>query len=176
MNVKNNKGVTLIILIVMIIVLLILTSITISNFKSELSIKNVNSLYADIESISTKISTYYLENNSIPIYEDNPYFNNSDECKQFFMAKGENGDVINPNDEGQYYVIDLSKLENLTLNYGKEYKNWNSESSSLNIQDVYIINKVTHQIYYPKGIKLREENYFTRKISNITSVEEVPTE
>lgn len=176
MNVKNNKGVTLIILIVMIIVLMILTSITISNFKSELSIKNVNNLYADIESISTKISTYYLENNSIPIYEEKTYMSSKEELSNFFKNKGELDEIINPNDEGSYYVIDLSKLENLTLNYGKEYKNWNSESSSSNIQDVYIINKVTHQIYYPKGIKLEGKYYFTRGVTNITSVEEVLTE
>ncbi len=164
MNVKNNKGITLIILIVFIIVLMIITSITIFNFKDELTIREVNNLYSDLESISTKISDYYLTNDSLPIFEDNPYLADSKALSALFASKGESEGVINPNDEGPYYVINLSKLENLTLTYGMDYKNWKNGSTYENIQDVYIINKVTHQIYYPKGIKLRKKTYFRRGI------------
>ncbi len=59
-NLKNDKGVTLIILTITIIVLLIITGITINNSKSQLMIKKVNNLYSDIDSISTKVSDYFF--------------------------------------------------------------------------------------------------------------------
>ena len=119
---KNDKGVTLIVLTITIIVLLIVTSITISNSRSQLAIKKVNNLYTDIESISTKVSDYYLKNNSLPVFEDNVYLNNSSELGLLINANGGDKSIINPNDDGEYYVLKLSELSNLTLNYGKDFK------------------------------------------------------
>ena len=120
-NLRNSKGVTLLVLTITIIVLLIITSITIGNFQNQLGKKNLNNLYSDIEAINTKISEYYLKNNSLPIYEENAYMNNSSQLKLLFKTNGGKGTLINVNDENSYYVINLSKLENLTLNYGREY-------------------------------------------------------
>ena len=47
--------------------------------------------------------------------------NNSSQLKLLFKTNGGKGTLINVNDENSYYVINLSKLENLTLNYGREY-------------------------------------------------------
>ncbi|HCC04047.1 MAG TPA: hypothetical protein DEP51_04230 [Clostridiales bacterium] len=158
---RKNKGITMISLVITIIVLLILTSITIYNGLAQLGIKRVNNLYADIDSISTKVAEYYLKNETIPIYND-PYVNNKDELKAIFTANGasDTEKLINVNDEGAYYVIDLSKLDNLTLNYGDDYKTWNS--SEPKSQNVYIINTVTHQIYFPHGVRSGDEYYFAR--------------
>ena len=158
---KNNKGITMISLVITIIVLIILTSATIYNGLAQLGIKRVNNLYADIDSISTKVAEYYLKNETIPIYND-PYVNNKDELKAIFTANGasDTEKLINVNDEGAYYVIDLSKLDNLTLNYGDDYKTWNS--SEPKSQNVYIINTVTHQIYFPHGIRSGDNYYFAR--------------
>lgn len=161
---KNNKGVTLIVLTITIIVLLIITSITIYNSKRQLAIKNVNNLYSDIETISTKVSDYYLKNNSLPIFENNAYLNNTSQLQLLFKSNGGVGELINPNDDGPYYVINLSKLENLTLNYGRDYKKWADDSTFQTYQDLYIINGVTLQIYYPLGIKFNDEVYFTRDL------------
>ena len=73
--------------------------------------------------------------------------------------------------------IDLSKLDNLTLNYGRDYKKWDTSSTFQNYQDIYIINEVSHQIYYPKGVNYNGEIYFTKgnnaesinKIENISA-------
>lgn len=162
---KNNKGITLIVLTITIIVLLIITSITIYNSKSHLAIKNLNNLYSDIESIRTKVSDYYLSNNSLPIYE-NAYLEDSSELTTLLKANGGEGDIINVNDEGKYYVLNLSKLDNLTLNYGREYSHWNDTSNFSTYQDLYIINEITHQIYYPKGIKYKDEVHFSQEVDN----------
>ena len=173
-NLKNDKGVTLIILTITIIVLLIITGITINNSKSQLMIKKVNNLYSDIDSISTKVSDYYLKNNSLPVFDNNIYLNSSSELGTLIEKNGGDKSVINANDDGPYYVLNLSKLENLTLNFGSEYKNWSDTSTSNVYQDLYIINGVTHQIYYPKGIAYGKNVYFTKN-SEQAVVERIKT-
>ena len=163
-NLKNDKGVTLLVLTITIIVLLIITSITLSNSQSQLAIKKVNELYNDIDSINTKIADYYLKNNSLPVLE-HTYLNSPNALKLLCISNGENENLINANDDGNYYVIDLSQLENLTLNYGKQYKDWTETSTFQNYQDLYIINEVSHQIYYPQGIKYNGEIYYTKSSS-----------
>ena len=159
-NYKNEKGVTLIVLTITIIVLLIITSIIISNSNIQLGIKKVNNLYADIESISTKVTDYYITNNSLPVFEK-AFLNDKTMMETFITATGGDSSIINPNDSGVYYVIDLSKLDNLTLNYGKDYLTWSETGNIKDSQDLYIINQVSHQIYYPNGIKYNDEIYYT---------------
>lgn len=173
MKLKNNQGVTLLILTITIIVLLIITSIVIYNSKNHLAIKNINNLYHDIESISTKISDYYLKQNSLPVFENKEYLPNKEQLELLLVANGGDGEQINPNDAGPYYVINLSKIENLTLNYGREYEKWSEDSLFQTYQDLYIINRVTHQIYYPKGVSYNEKVYFTlnQKDSIVNKIE-----
>jgi type II secretory pathway pseudopilin PulG len=178
-NLRNSKGVTLLVLTITIIVLLIITSITIGNFQNQLGKKNLNNLYSDIEAINTKISEYYLKNNSLPIYEENAYMNNSSQLKLLFKTNGGKGTLINVNDENSYYVINLSKLENLTLNYGREYDKWDNNSTYEKYQDLYIINEVTHQVYYPNGVKYNGKSYFTTTLpENVEKIQssEIPSD
>ena len=148
MNLRNNKGVTLIILCLTIAVL-----ITISKSSSQLAIRNLNYLYSDIETINTSISDYYLKNVKLPTKGE--YC--SDKATFAKMLGGL--DKINQEDSGKYYVIDLSELDSLTLNYGREYSKWSSASSTYN--DIYVINETTHQVYYVRGIELDGEMYYT---------------
>lgn len=166
-NLKNDKGVTLIVLTITIIVLLIITGITINSSRSQLAIKKVNNLYSDIDSINTKVSDYYVKNNSLPVLSDNVFLNSSTDLGLLITSKGGDSSIINPNDDGNYYVIDLSKLDNLTLNYGKDFKKWNSSSIFDEIQDLYIINSVSHQIYYPKGVEFKGKIYFTKGTAEV---------
>jgi len=54
---------------------------------------------------------------------------------------------------------------------------WNNSSTFQVYQDLYIINEVSHQIYYPKGVNYNGEIYFTKgnnaesinKIENISA-------
>lgn len=162
MNLKSKKGVTLIALTITITVLLMITGITISISNIQLSVKDVNRLYADIDSLDTKVSAYYLEKGELPIYSRE--YANKATLKNCLRTNGAIGKVINENDEGQYYVLNLSKLDNLTLNFGRKYTLWetNPNTTIENCQDLYIINEVTHQIYYPSGIESNNKVYFTQ--------------
>ena len=169
---KKNKGITMISLVITIIVLLIVTSITIGNGLGQLGIKRVNNLYADIESISTKVAEYYLKNGTLPVY-DNLYVNNKQELEELFKKNGATEKITNVNDGDEYYVINPTKLDNLTLNYGDDYKEWTNTSTSEEIQNIYIINSVTHQIYFPHGVRSGDEYFFARfpDENEITAVE-----
>ena len=56
--------------------------------------------------------------------------------------------------EGKYYVIDLTNIKNISLNFG-----WDT-----NDLDKYIINNKTHKVYYLKGIQLDEKIYYAKDV------------
>lgn len=130
-------------IIFLIIVVVIIASILIiiKNATSDgLDLMKLNNMYNDIEILENRISIYYLNYGYIPIKKDNKYEFNSNS--------------INPNDNSEYYEIDLEKLENLDLSYGdKIFGN----------DDIYIINEQSHTIYYYKGIEYKGKKYYTIK-------------
>ena len=173
---KNEKGVTLMALTITIIVMLILSSIIIHSSDTHIDTQSINKLYSDIDNLNNKINKYYLEYGDIPILPKQycgkeqltNILNNNANAKSVELNNLSKNDdditVLNPNDEDAYYIIDLEKMEGLTLNYGYDidYKKAKQDVSSIStdIQDIYIINKVTHQIYYPKGIFSDEYMYY----------------
>ena len=141
---KSEKGVTLSILILTIMILVILTSIVATNSDEFLEASKVTKLNSDIKVLEDRVATYYVKNNEIPQFGS-------------AMSKSEvsvNIPVLNSNDGDTYYVIDLNKLDNPTLNYGKGYKDTTSS-------DKYIINYDTHNVYYLQGIQNKGETYYT---------------
>ena len=167
---RNEKGVTLLALTITIVVMVIITATLITNTQNRLKLEKVDNLYSDIEQIKDKISQYYIKKGSLPIKED--AYCNAENLVSILKANGadksmELNDLLDANDnkntsEETYYVIDLSKLDNLTLNYGSEYKKW---SSGTDLQDLYIINIKSHQIYYPKGILVDGKFYYSYNLA-----------
>ena len=148
MIIKNEKGITLTTLILTVVLILIIGGMMGYYSTSGLNLKRINNMYSDIEQIQTEVDTYYLKNNELPILNVNVSFSK----------------YSNPNDNSEYYVIDLSKLGNLKLNYGKEFENIKSRNNLENYTDVYIINKQSQTIYYLKGIEFEDNTYYTKPI------------
>lgn len=145
-NLKNNKGVTLIGLSVTVLIMLIIAGTLIYNSAIGNSNRSLTNMYNDIELLQGKVSAYYVEYGKLPVLSVKyPYT--------------ENIQGINVNDNDNYYVIDLSLLSNLTLNYGKGYQDIKN-SSNFN-SDVYVINEQSHNIYYPTGIEYDNIRYYT---------------
>ena len=118
-----QKGITLISLIMTVIILLILSTITISSIRSSNNVAPYNNMIADITLLEDKILVYYNKYGEIP----------------------KKADVAGKELEGStYYEIDLSKLENITLNYG--IKTDGDET------DIYLVNE-NLEVYYLKGIE-----------------------
>ena len=110
-----------IIFLPILIIVIAIFSILIVSINNGVNLSKLNSMNHDINVLEDSITLYYLNNGNIPI-KDKINFEHS----------------INPNDNNSYYKIDLSKLENIYLNYGK----------MKNEQDFYIINEESHTIYY----------------------------
>ena len=56
-------------------------------------------------------------------------------------------------------MIDLNKLKNITLNFG----DYHFDNTS-NLEDKYIVNDKTHNVYYLKGIELNDKIYYSRDV------------
>lgn len=158
-NIKSNKGITMITLIIAIIIMLVISSTLIYNANNAAKTRVLNNMYSDIQVLKDKIDLYYSSYEALPIIKTE-YTNTS------------NIIGINQNDGNKYYVIDLEILENLTLNYGEGYKEFKTTLSS-NIVDIYIVNEQSHNVYYVKGIKLDNNTYYT--IPGEHTEVEVPT-
>ena len=124
---KKQKGITLISLVMTIIILLIISMTIALSSSTSMELSNGTKLKSDMQAISDRVSIYYVKNNRLPI--TGTTYNKS-------AVVGSVGN-LSPDDGNIYYVIDLSELPNLTLNYSS---------------NIYIINEETHNIYYLKDI------------------------
>ena len=86
---------------------------------------------------------------------------------------------LNSNDGKGYYVIDLEKLDGLTLNYGygDDYSDIkeNGISSNINKNQVYFINSFTHKIYFPYGIINDKTMYYSYGLDEKLNITELET-
>lgn len=180
----NNKGVTLISLILTVIIILILTSAMIFNTKNQLQMRSVQNLSIDIEKLNAKVDEYYLKYGELPklcnyTSDTNLKLNSIEALRTMIKTSASSNGAslqneLNQNDSNEYYVIDLEKLGNLSLNYGydEEYKSLKNcdgitENDDVLINnneietEIYIINGKTHQIYFPHGIFVDNVMYIT---------------
>lgn len=165
---KQEKGISLMSLAVAIIILVIITNILVYRAKDNVYIKNLTNMYNDISNLREKISNYYETYGGIPAKVK---YENKQEIEKL---KGAN--IIGANDnENEYYVIELSALEGLTLNFGREYetiKNMGTitqDGQALvnSLKDIYIINKNSHNIFYVAGVSGGDGKYYYTDDKNI---------
>ena len=165
---KENKGINLISLTIAVTVILILTGIIIVNSVSNLKSNKLRNMQADIDNLRDKVSNYYSQYGEIPADKNIEYTN-----------IGHINSISEAVDTGAFYVIDLAAMENVTLNYGKDYeKIRNGEATTeeeINkLTDLYIINADSHNIFYVAGIELDGETFYTdygEEDKDTTSVE-----
>ena len=147
-KIKNEKGITLVTLTITMVVLMILSfSINVS-VKSTMETRNYNYVKEDIINLSEEVKAYYLKNNSLPI----------DETKTYNLADyGVPSEDINPNDYGNYYRINVSLLENISLNNGGINNNEANEETD----DMYVVNEYSLTVYYLKGATFGGQKHYT---------------
>lgn len=149
---KNHKGVTLMTLVITIVLLLIISNMVIYSVKDNLGIEKLKYMQNDIENLNDKVSAYYNQYGDLPIKIKYTNINNIKDA----------GLISDEVDKGSFYVIDLSALENLTLTYGKDYEKITDNTIDMNsLQDIYIINETSHNIFYIKGVKLNDNVFYT---------------
>lgn len=149
---KTKKGISLISLTITVSVLLILTNVILYNVKDNLKIGKLKEMQNDIADLRDKVASYYAKNGKIPAsiqYTD----------IASIKAAGVISDTI---DTGKFLVIDLSAIDNLTLNYGKDFEKVKTDSGNVNnYKDLYIINETSHNIFYVEGITVDDETFYT---------------
>lgn len=162
---KSNRGVALATLVVAVLIMLTITGTIAYTSLDTMKLRQLDYMYNDIRLLNQKITNYHLENDELPILENTIEYADIIDV----VTKEEAGDKvkINPNDsEEDYYIIDLEKLGGITLKYGRDYGKYKENSANIDEdKDVYIINKMSHTIYYLKGIKIELEGMNETKYS-----------
>lgn len=157
-KIKKEKGISLISLVVAVVVLVILTNIIIYNAKDNLKIGKLKEMQNDIGNLRDKISSFYAINGKIPA---KLVYNNEEAINKIKEA----GVISEKVDTGDFLVIDLSALENLTLNSGQDYEKVKTLTTIGEIEkkwtDLYIINEASHNIFYVAGITIDNETFYT---------------
>lgn len=167
-NMKSKQGISLIVLIVTIIVMLILLSIIIVSVNNVSGNSKLAAFATDLSSVEDLTSSYYMKNNSFPIKvedskkEEDMVMNQGEllsrvgkENKDKFIDELKlNNDYNDENDNlGEYYPIDLKKLEIESTSRGTEEKG--------NLKDIYVVSYPSMNVYYLAGIKVKNEKYFS---------------
>lgn len=153
---KNNKGVTLVALAIAVAVIMILTNVIVYNAIDGLRANKLRNLQTDIENLRDKVSNYYAQYGAIPVKYK---YTNTDNINKI-------DSISSATDTGEFYVIDLAAMENVTLNYGRDYekirnKEVTTQSQINNLTDLYIINFDSHNVFYVEGIEVDGKMYYT---------------
>ena len=129
--------------------MLIIAGATVSVSLDRFEINSYKKMTNDIELLEDQIANYYLTYQALPILRDS---NTNNKIKYTNTLISDTVD---------YYIIDLSAMSGISLNYGIEgYENPNTSS------DVYVIELNTHNIYYVKGIELNGNLYHSKSNLN----------
>ena len=161
MEIKNNKGITLLVLVITVIILGILATITIGELGDIMH-------RIDKETISTDL---LLVQAKAKVLNEKANFN-SDES----LLKGQKLDEITGNSQiedlktkgvldvsdenySKYYVWDKQTVEELEIGIEK-----------MEDSDFYIVNYATDEVIYPKGYKHSDGNTYY-KLSEISALE-----
>ena len=161
---KSEKGISLIALCAAIIILAIISSILVYQAQDGVDISEYNNLKNDISVLEDSVGNYYRKYGGIPAYTTHKYTN---------IQALEQANALGANDNSNYYVIDLSAMEGITLNYGKDYEKIDKNTDPNSYTNIYIINEQSHQIYYPQGVTVDGVTYysFDKDDNEITTIE-----
>ena len=146
---KNQKGITLTVLVMTLVIMGLVLGAISYNSVAGLRMKSYYDMCADIELLDEKIALYYLQHKN-----DNdgslhiPITNETKTITEIISDYDENNVNYNPNNLGQLHEIDLSKLENLSLNIDTTKYS-------------YYIDEQSHTIYSSHGVNLDGYIYYT---------------
>ena len=174
---KSEKGITLIYLATAVIVLIIVTNVILYSLKDNLQVEQLRNMQNDITNIRDKVNSYYAQYGEIPANKNIEYNIAGRDIQS-------SGIISTAVDTGKFYVIDLKALENLSLNYGKDYEKYkqiignNTEitddiRNQVNqLTDIYIINGDSNNVFYVQGIEIDGQKFYTDY--TVEDVDKVP--
>lgn len=167
-NKNKNKGISLIVLLVTIAVMLILLTVIVISVDNVSNNSKLSAFATDLSTIEDLTSTYYMQNNSFPVKTESGKEINDmimtqrdllnkvgNENKDNFIEELQlNNDYNDESDDlGEYYPIDLSKLD-----IGSSKRGIAKDGDT---QDIYVVSYPSMNIYYIKGVKAKKDIYFS---------------
>lgn len=153
---RNQKGITLVALMVTVIILMIIGAVGINTSVERSKANSLKRLFTDIEYLDDRISDYYLKYKKLPVVENDQ----GQEIVANTIYTGFDEELVNSNTR----IIDLSKLDNISLTYGKDFNNVISNTElTVDNTDIYVIDVETFQIIYLKGITYNKKTYYTKE-------------
>ena len=167
-NKNKNKGISLIVLLITIAVMLILLTVIVISVDNVSNNSKLSAFATDLSTIEDLTSTYYMQNNSFPVKTES-----GKEIKDMIMTQGDlldkvgnekkakfieelklNNDYNDESDDlGEYYPLDLSKLD---VDFSKR-----GIAKDGDTQDIYVVSYPSMNIYYIKGVKAKKDIYFS---------------
>ena len=122
---RSQKGISLIALTTTILVLAIVTSIVVYNSKNNIMIKQYKKLENDIDVLNNKVGMYYLKNGELPICmrSDRTYIEYNDNRTEEEQKYNKFKEDKHQNDNDKYFILDLNKIDGISLNYGADFYN-----------------------------------------------------
>jgi hypothetical protein len=135
MRMNYKKGYSLAVLIITIAVILIIMSAAVVKVKTTQEDREITRFIYAISSVSEYVVDYYSSTNTIPGTEK---YTNAFDNEMLLQ--------LNDEDNGNYYIVDINRLEGIKLN---------------DYTDTYIVNEKTLTIYYPAGVLYKEKKYYT---------------
>lgn len=155
----KKRGISLIVLVITMIVMTILSFVIVMSVEDYTKSAKLATFEEELREIGDGVQAYYLKNGKYPIVEGVVYtkadlLNISQDSQELQNEININNDISN-----EYYKIDLEKVSENTSLYGKEkYEN-----------DFYVLSVSSNIVYYPLGIYIGDEVYFslTSKMGNI---------
>ncbi len=177
MNKKHDKnGISLLILVVSIAIILIISSVAIVNTNKSLKDAKMSSFSEELATIEDQVKIYYVKNNEMPTVNGTNVMSEQEminlaalDSSSMTSLQNElslNGDQSNDTNSGEFYQIDLNKLDLDNVKKG-------TKQSSQN--DVYVASYPSMNIYYLKGEKIGSELYFSlsSRITGVVSLDKI---
>ena len=117
-DIKQKNGLSLISTIITIIVLVIIIGAISYSSINGFKLKKIKNFYSDIDTVADAVSVYYLKNEKLPIYYTSFNTNGTPGTYQPLYCDNVYFDIpANAYDDlTSYGIVDLSKLQNISLN------------------------------------------------------------
>ncbi len=167
---KNENGITLIVLVIIVIVLSLISIPVVINTTNVTQFNKYSRFKEDMDNLREAVSVAFFDKD---IKDIGPKYTGSVE---FLNGTQNDQDIKNPNDNTNYYVINVNKVNlNLTVNMtdlnngSGNYGLSGDETTYTGTDDVYIINEQSRTIYYVKGVQYNGYTYYrlSEKLSEI---------
>lgn len=168
---SGKKGITLVALAITIVIIAILLSVTIVTAVESMNNAAISAFLNDLTTVTNEVKKDYYQNGEFATLNENGTAISQksvvklvpDRAKSNFIKELKlNGDFVEDDNFGAYYLIDLPKLGFKSINKGLQ-----TDGES----DVFVVSYPSMMVYYLKGF----EDYYFSLSPEVSQISKIPT-